>query len=404
MILVPVIFGLMGFAIDLGRLYLIRAELKTAADAMALAAAQQLIGTDMATDMATAAAKRVLDSESGYGNRYNFGGTPIGGTTGLLTSEAPDPGYYETVADALASGEDWESPTAGGATAKYAKVTVTAEAPLLFWSFLALGVERKTAVRARAVAGISPPLCTACGIEPLAIAPVDAEETIDFGFTLNTKYTFAYQCSGQPAPAPLAGNLVQYLILNRYNQEATVFADESTQLYRIGAQGLAPSTNPALACVKTASEDGEMVWESALPRACNQNPPAAVTSLMCGMWTRFDASVPEACAGIPEVDSLQGYQADTDITDLEEYAAYTGNGRRVITVPVVEALSSSGPMTVLGFRQFLVEPNPNDVNISPNDPDGRFVGLYIGSAAPLRQGRFDGCQVAAGPGKVVLHQ
>ena len=43
-ILVPVIFGLMGFALDLGRLYLIRGELNQAANAMALAAAAQLNG------------------------------------------------------------------------------------------------------------------------------------------------------------------------------------------------------------------------------------------------------------------------------------------------------------------------------------------------------------------------
>jgi len=41
-ILVPVMFGLMGFAIDLGRLYLIRGELNQAASAMAMAAAAQL--------------------------------------------------------------------------------------------------------------------------------------------------------------------------------------------------------------------------------------------------------------------------------------------------------------------------------------------------------------------------
>jgi len=406
-ILVPVIFGLMGFAIDLGRLYLIRGELKTAANAMALAAAQELIGTEMAGDYAAAAAQAVLDSESGYGNRYNFGGTAIGTTTGILTSEATTPSLYETLASALETSEEGEAATAGGSTAKYAKVTVTADAPLLFWSFLPLGVERKTAVKAQAVAGISPPLCTACGIEPLAIAPVDPEDTLDFGLVVNTKYTFTYLCSGT-APATLSGNRVYYLTLNRYNQEATTFAEEATQLFRIGAQGLVASTNPALACLKVATgsdeEEGEMVWESMLPRDCDQNPPSGVTSLLCGMWTRFDISLPDNCASITEVDSLLAYLPDTDLADIEEYAAYTGNARRIITVPVVEALLSSGAMTVLGFRQFLVEPNPNDVNINPQDPDGRFVALYIGSVVPVKQGRFDGCQLAAGPGKVVLHQ
>ena len=44
-VLVPVFFGLMGFALDLGRLYLIRGELNQAASSMALTAAGKLIGT-----------------------------------------------------------------------------------------------------------------------------------------------------------------------------------------------------------------------------------------------------------------------------------------------------------------------------------------------------------------------
>jgi len=30
--------------------------------------------------------------------------------------------------------------------------------------------------------------------------------------------------------------------------------------------------------------------------------------------------------------------------------------------------------------------------------------MYLGSVAPVKQGRFDGCQLTSGPGKVVLHQ
>ena len=77
-ILVPVIFGMMGFAFDLGRLYLVRGELNQAATAMAMAAAQQLIGTAASLDNATAAAQRTLDDAGGTANKYNFG-SPGGG-------------------------------------------------------------------------------------------------------------------------------------------------------------------------------------------------------------------------------------------------------------------------------------------------------------------------------------
>jgi hypothetical protein len=56
-------------------------------------------------------------------------------------------------------------------------------------------------------------------------------------------------------------------------------------------------------------------------------------------------------------------------------------------------------MTILGFRQFLVQPE-----VSANDANARFVASYIGSVVPLKQGTFGGCTQTAGPGKVVLHQ
>ena len=123
------------------------------------------------------------------------------------------------------------------------------------------------------------------------------------------------------------------------------------------------------------------------------------------MFSRLDATAPTACANVTDVETLaSAYQPDTDLTDIDDYATYTGPGRRVITVPIVDTLSAAGPMTVLGFRQFLVNPNQGDVNISVNDIDGRFVALYIGSPVPLKQGKFGGCQISSGPGKVVLHR
>jgi hypothetical protein len=66
-------------------------------------------------------------------------------------------------------------------------------------------------------------------------------------------------------------------------------------------------------------------------------------------------------------------------------------------------------MTVLGFRQFLLEPNTDGSFPDPADVNGRFIVQYIGSPAPVKQGYFDdrfglSCQVSSGPGKVVLHQ
>ncbi len=411
-LMVPVFFGLMGFAIDLGRLYAARAELKAASEAMALAAASGLIGTDAATDNATLAARRAIETASGYGNRYDFGSLAVGEATGGLNSEVTGPTFFDNVASATGNGEATTG-TAGevsGSLAKHVRVDLTGETPLTFWRFLSLGQEGRVALAARAVAGVSAPVCTACAIEPVAIAPLDAGDTTNYGFITNTRYTFGYTCTGAPVPQPLAGNTaggrVPYLILNRLNEGAAVFSDDSQQLFRTGAQGLVPNTSEALGCIRIGNTE-EVIWATASQLACNANTvQTAVAAYLCGLATRMDNSLVQGCANIAEVDSLTAlYAADTDWTDLDDYAAYTGNGRRLLTIPIVEALNPTGTMTVLGFRQFLLEPLQNQTGIAPNDANGRFAALYIGNVAPIRQGRIDGaCGVTSGPGKVVLHR
>src|SRR5258708_28459737 len=100
-VLVPVFFGMLGFAIDLGQLYLIRGELKTAANAMAMASAAKLIGTAQSTNDAIIAAQLSISPQNGAAaNKYNFGSLTIGDTSGFLTSAASDPGFYASAVDA----------------------------------------------------------------------------------------------------------------------------------------------------------------------------------------------------------------------------------------------------------------------------------------------------------------
>lgn len=406
-LMVPVFFGLMGFAVDLGRLYLARNELRSAAESMAMAAASKLIGTDAATSDAAAAARLAIESDTGFGNKYDYGALTIGDSNGSLNSEVSDPTFFETAADAIGENDTGTGAgEAGGTTARHVRVTLSGEAPLVFWSFLPLAQERKTNIQVQAVAGVSAPLCQACAIEPIAIAPLDATDTTHFGFTPNTRYTLGYSCTGTPIPQPLANTTgrVPYLLLNRLNEEASTFAEDSQQLFRIGAQGLLPSTNPALSCMNVNGE--ELIWATASQLACSTNRvQTAVTSFLCGMATRFDITLTQGCDGIAESETLISlYQPDTDLTDIEDYAAYIGNARRIITVPIVEALVPNGTMLVLGFRQFLLEPNQDSTNLAANDSNGRFAALYLGYPVPLKQGRFGGCAITSGPGKVVLHR
>jgi Flp pilus assembly protein TadG len=408
-VLVPVFFGMLGFAIDLGQLYLIRGELKTAANAMAMASAAKLIGTAESTNDAIVAAQlSVSPQNGGAANKYNFGSITIGETSGFLTSAIADPGFYATTVDAIGESATASGATVTGSTAKDVRITILADAPLTFWSFLSLGQAKKTSVGAKAVAGMSAPLCTACGtVLPYAIQAVDATDSTDFGLVPATRYTFGFMCRGTP-PGLLSGTTARltYLILNRYDTNATLYPDESSQLYRIGAGGLPPNiAGPTLACLQVNA--AELIWANAAPMACTANTvPSDVSNLLCGLTARFDpTTIPTACSNVVQADVIaSAFSADTDLTDLDDYTAYVGNQRRILTVAVVDTLDPVNPMNVLGFRQFLLEPNQNTTNVDPTDLNARFVALYIGSVVPVQQGRFSGCTQTAGPGKVVLHQ
>lgn len=416
-IMVPVVLGMAGFAIDLGRIYLVRGELNQAASAMAVAAAAKLNGTVGALDSATAAANATLDPTLNDANAYNFGSLVVGQGNALLTSVVQTPAYFQNLSDAQASlGQASIVSGADGTTAHHAMINVTADAPLLFWSLLSLGQSRKMTLAAVAIAGISAPVCTACGIEPFAVAAVDTTDPIDFGFVSGTIYTLGMQCTGT-APALLAGATarVPYLIIDRYNTGLAFTEDQ--QLFRIGANGLIPSNTPAQSCSIIGTT--ESIWATATPQACSAGTPnTSVEYAMCGLSSRMtDPTQITACTTAVSdlADLAPSYIADTDSLTETDYTQYTGNNRRVITIPIVDALSTTAStMNVLGFRQFLLEPTTTSTaspqaNV-PTDGDGRFAAMYLGSVAPVKQGNLSevginiSCGIQNGPGKVVLHQ
>src|SRR5262249_11268750 len=356
-IMVPVLFGLMGFALDLGRLYLVRGELQQAANAMALAAASQLIGTSASLDNATAAANRMLDNTSGTANKFNFGSLVAGAESGALTTPL-QPAFFSTYTDAAAAAGNG----ADGTTATFAQINLTADAPLLFWSLLPGGEARRTTVVSRAIAGVSAPLCTACGIEPFAVAAIDANDTVNFGFgdpTAGALYTFAFQCSGTTIVPALPGTtvVVRYALLNP-NDPANA-NDESQQLYRAGFAGTGPSTSPnptgsvvPLGCF-SVNDASETLWLS--PNLCG-TARAGVPEALCGLYSRFDNANPPAICSTNVTGFTDLALSNTQDTDVvtggaDLYSAYTGNGRRVVTLPIVNALASDvvSTMTVLGF-------------------------------------------------------
>src|SRR5262249_17432715 len=197
---------------------------------------------------------------------------------------------------------------------------------------------------------------------------------------------------------------IPYLILNRLNDQLSVFASDDQQLFRVGAQGLIPSTTSTLSCFTVNA--AEQIWATAIQSACNANTVhPRTTYFLSVVSTRMDNCAVQGCTNVAEVDSLTAlYQSDTDVTDLDDYTGYVGNTRRILTVVIVDALSATATMNVLGFRQFLLQPLSGTAGIAPNDPNGRIIVSYLGSPMPIRQGSFGDCGVTTGPGKVVLHR
>ena len=139
---------------------------------------------------------------------------------------------------------------------------------------------------------------------------------------------------------------------------------------------------------------------NAAPVACSAAAPSAVvTDALCGLDARFEVSTNPACEAIVGFDVLSTiYPADTDLNFYTTYTDYTGTGRRIITIPIVDTISATASMTVLGFRQFLVMP-ARRLAINPRHPNGRFVAMYIGSVAPVKQGSFKAASEPPDPAK-----
>jgi Flp pilus assembly protein TadG len=425
-IMVPVVLGMMGFALDLGRIYLVRGELNSAAEAMAMAAAEQLNGTLAATDNATAAAMATIDPANGDSNKYNFGSLIVGQGNALLGSAVAIPAYFADAASAIASLPQQSGSNADGTLARHVAVTLNADAPLLFWGLLSLGASRKTNIAAGAVAGVSAPLCQACSIAPFAVQRLDTGDTdsVDFGFVPGVVYTVGASCTGA---APLiAGSTgrINYILIDRSGDPGTTLPEDD-YLFAMGAGGLqSSSATPGWSC--SMINGTENIWNttgvstlSAAPQACAAGAARpAIQDVACGLSTRLTNVTPNACVNVTNLGTVAAqYPVDTDAAfyPAADYSDYAGNSRRLLTVPVVETISATAPMTVVGFRQFLLEPNSDGTTPTFALGDGRFLAMYpnppiqtgvtSGAVVPVKQGRFDGaCGITTGPGKVVLHR
>lgn len=427
LLLVFVIFSFLVMAVDVGRLYLVQAELQTAAEAGALAAATRLWGTASSDVHAGDQVTTAFDTTTGNENRFNLRISQLGVPgTDLVTEILVD--YFSTLADAQVNTNGGQS----GADAKYARVEVRAETPVLFTRFLSPDREPRQRVAAAAVAGLSSPVCTACGIEALAVVPPDTTDEENYGFAPGEYYTLYLTpsqqrpnlpaCPSPPPPPPMEGTsdavVVEYILLNHI--AAGPETDLDGELFRLAAGAMANTAD--LDPPGSISIGSEELAKPDLQGATCPEANSVGRDFLCGLNTRFGVDPAEnACASIEGASDLAAlYPADSDVgtadadsetaDTLQNYAVdYDGNLRRVLTVTVVDAADT---LSVLNFRQFLIENSPTVPGVNPLNPNplnpgsftGAFRAQYIGRPVPLRCGGVGGsCSVAFGVGRTVLH-
>lgn len=417
-----VVFALMVMATDFGRLYVVQGELQSAAEAAALGAARRLVGTTNATIRADDQVTTSFDTTTGNDNRFNLRQNQIGisAGSGLVTTTAVD--YFATLLDALAQlnggqagGIDWSS----GVYPKYVSVRITAQAPMLFVPLVNRTANAQPSVSVAAIAGISGPMCSVCGIDGFAVVDQSAGlDPLNYGFVPGSFYTLyltpAQQAPNNPVtPAPQAGTVaaVQYAILNHI-PAGPADLDLDGSLFELGAGGI--STNPELTPPGIVSiETTEVAYPDL--RGNTSAGTSVGRDILCGLNARFGVDPSTNACGV--VDAAQFvalaplFSADTDVgadtyaagVGLQDYATeYDGSLRRILTVAIVDAADS---LTVMNFRQFLIEMSPNVAQgLDPTPGSGVFRVQYIGMPVPLRCGGVGGvCTITAGVGRVVLH-
>jgi hypothetical protein len=399
--------GFLVMAVDFGRAYVIQGELQTAADAAALSAATQLSGASNVTPIPHDAMNSVFDSTTNNDNRFNLRINQIGASAAGLISSIEDD-YFSALTDAqgnvggqtaTASGLDWGS----GSYSKYVRVQISGQSPVSFVPLLTNVAGSLPTVTVSAIAGLSGPMCTVCGIEGLAVVDISGgSDQNNYGFIPGSVYTLSLTGGGRIADTV---GISRYVVLNHIPNGPAGLDDVNGALFELGAGTI--SNAPGLSPAGTISIDSA---ETVFP-----NLPANATAardLICGLNVRFgvDASA-NPCSAVAEFASLQtSFTADTDqgggaTPSAEDYAMeYGGNFRRIITVSIIDTATS---LVVLNFRQFLIEPAPTTQGLAQS-AIGAFRAQYIGAPVPLRCGGAGGlCSISGGVspgvGRVVLH-
>jgi hypothetical protein len=347
--------GMIGLAVDVGRMFLYKNELQTFVDASAMAAIAAMDGTSAGIVRADAVAT-AGPLGSTKPNGYNFDSTPIANTPASGNVAAVN---MVTTGYATSFSGTYDSATTAEASATnhymFMSVSATVSVPLNFLPVLQ-GIGPSISMTASAIAGqkASDTVPIYADLAPFAPDAHNQADKVNFGFTPGISYTLKWGNSGG----------------NDYTNCP-------------GDMGMGPNFPPG----SPPSEHGFVdIGEG----NSNANVQTAITY---GGWPNANSTPSSVSTGNIEqgVPGNRGTSIDTGLnnrvaldTDPNSltYAAYEalgqGNGRRIITVMVAGTWAGTGSNVdtpVLGFANFFLQPS------------------YSGSSGPL-------CATYIGPGTI----
>jgi Flp pilus assembly protein TadG len=344
-----VMVGMVGLAVDVGRMFIYKNELQSFVDASALAAVANLDGSKTGVEAANATATAGPLGAT-KPNRYGFDTMTVSNVTNSYSTTFG--GTYDSYATAdVATTNNY----------RFIRISASVNAPLNFLPVLP-GIPTQMSLSAVAIAGEHPQTTVSSGgLLPFAPDAHNQADTQNFGFTPGTEYTLKWgngnitNCAGDGGFTPPG---------QPPSEHGFVDIGEGNSNSR----------------VRTAIEYG------GYPNA-NSNPSSvAAGDTLGGVPGNRGTSIFDALAIRAAQDT-----DDTSTTWADYKAAGTGNGRRVVTVAVAGTWSGNGANAntpVLGFANFLLDTTYSGTS-------GPICATYIGPGdlTGMGSGASDGTKV-----------
>lgn len=303
------VFGMVGLSLDLGRLYIAKQEAQAFADAAAVAATLELDGTTAGLDRARAAARADI-------NRWNFGNTSF--ATPVIEFGTAATGAFS------------QNPGAAGILF----TRVTAQAPQKNFFVQLFNGPATSAAQALAVAGQVPKTRFLEGVFPFSPMIHDAADP-DFGYSRGEEYTIRW------AAAP------------KDNKPNTCKGDRQNQWINQAEAGGGSDRG-------YIEETSASIIKQAIEGDYQSHP-----------WQIGDYAPMTGGSKQTALDSIvRRINQDTD-TSSTTYSAYSGNGRRLVAVPVN---TWSPDFRIVGFASFLLQ-REGDYKVGGNFS---WCAVYVG--------------------------